>query len=245
MKIASIQTCPLFKKKEENLRKLVRLVQVAVSEGAELIVMPELATTGYSFLSKEEAAPFAETIQPSSPTMMAMQALASRHGAHLVWGMMERDAGTGLLYNSQVYLDPTGFYETYRKINLWGQDYIWASEGQSNPPIVKSSLGKKIGLLICRDIRDKKDEEWNNFYSKGDADVICLSSNFGDGGFPAVSWMDFVKNNDTTLVVSNRYGHETNNNFGEGGICIIEPPGTVHCQGLRWNADCIVYAEVP
>jgi hypothetical protein len=40
------------------------------------------------------------------------------------------------------------------------------------------------------------------------ADVVCLSANWGDGGFPAVSWMDFVEENSTCLIVSNRYGQE-------------------------------------
>ena len=78
----------------------------------------------------------------------------------------------------------------------------------------------------------------------GDADIVAFSSNWGDGGFPAVNWMDFAKENHTVLVVANRYGQETCNNFGEGGSCIVEPGGKVHCQGLQWNQDCIIYADV-
>lgn len=50
--------------------------------------------------------------------------------------------------------------------------------------------------------------------------------------------------NHTTLVVSNRYGTEIPNNFGEGGICGIYPDQRVMTEGLVWNQDCTVYAEV-
>jgi hypothetical protein len=56
--------------------------------------------------------------------------------------------------------------------------------------------------------------------------------------------MNFVEENNTTLVVSNRYGIEANNDFGAGGIGIISPDGTVQCKGLVWGQDCIVYGEV-
>jgi hypothetical protein len=61
---------------------------------------------------------------------------------------------------------------------------------------------------------------------------------------PAVSWMDFVEENKTALAVSNIWGKELNNDFGEGGVCIIEKNGKVHCDGLKWSEDCIVYWDL-
>jgi predicted amidohydrolase len=103
---------------------------------------------------------------------------------------------------------------------------------------------KKVGLLICRDVRDKKDDKWSSFYEKGDADIVAMSANWGDGGFPAVSWMEFAKDNKVALIVANRYGKEIPNDFGEGGICVVEPSGKVHCDGIVWNQPCIVYADL-
>jgi predicted amidohydrolase len=157
--------------------------------------------------------------------------------------MVEKDTGSGKLYNGQVLVTPDGRWVSFRKVNRWAQDYLWASSGRSNPPIIEVG-GLKVGLLICRDVRDKKDDNWKSFYEKGDADIVALSANWGDGGFPAVSWMEFAANNRTTLIVSNRYGQEANNNFGEGGICVIRPSGEVVCEGLVWNQDCVVCAEV-
>ena len=252
LRCAAIQFAPKFKAPRENLAKLSKLIVQAASSGAKLIVCPELCTTGYSFLSTKEAAPFAESLElPEGPfqphlSMHVMPFLAKRFGVAIVWGYI-RLGEDGQLYNSQAYVDQTGHLDGYDKICPWGNDYIWTRPGEGNPPIVRAKInGKewKIGLLICRDVRDKKDDKGPSFYEKGDADIVAFSANWGDGGFPAVAWMDFVKDNETTLIVSNRYGKEVPNNFGEGGVCVIHPDGRVHCEGLVWNQDCIVYAEV-
>jgi hypothetical protein len=119
--------------------------------------------------------------------------------------------------------------------------------GRANPPIRTITVGgetKKVGLLICRDVRDKKDSKWSGFYEPGDADVVCLSSGFGRGGFPATAWMNFVADNKTALCVSNRYGLDTPADFGPGGVAVIRKDGSVQCDGLIWDEDCVVFGVV-
>jgi predicted amidohydrolase len=253
MKVAAVQFCPVLKDKRNNLMRLAKLVIEAANNGAKLIVLPELASVGYSLMNEEEARPFAESphwlddmdgVNPESD-LYVYSTLSRQLDVCIVAGFIELDTGTNKLYNSQLYFEPSGFYTSYRKINFFGNDYLWASHGTSNPPVVKCQFeDKRVGLLICRDVRDKKDDKWTSFYEPGDADVVALSANWGDGGFPATSWMDFVEDNKVALVVSNRHGYECPNDFGEGGVCIIEKTGKIHCKGLKWNEDCIVYAEV-
>lgn len=255
LRCAAIQFAPVFGKKRENQRKLVRLIEEAAAGGAKIVVAPELALNGYSYMSEEEALVDAEiiTLGPALraideiPTTKLMYQLAARLNIHIAWGMVELDEGTSKLYNSQVLMSPDGSYVSYRKINHFGNDYLWATHGQGNPPVTTIETDGKdwrVGLLICRDVRDKKDQHWDSFYEPGDADLVLLSANWGRGAFPATAWMDFVENNKTSLVVANRYGQEVNNDFGAGGVCVIERNGKVHCKGLQWNADCIVYGEV-
>ncbi len=242
MRVAAIQFAPAFRAKKANLASMTSLAMEAAKGGAKLVVFPELATTGYSYMSAMEAGGDAESI-PEGPTCKYMRALGLKLGVDLVWGMVEIDPGTGKLHNSQVYQGVDGAFAKYQKVNLWGNDFLWAKAGISNPPILDTRFNLKVGLLICRDIRDKKDDSWSSFYGKREADLIAFSSNWGDGGFPAVSWMDFVADNEIPLVVSNRYGKESNNNFGEGGICIIGRDGSVNTQGLVWSQDCMVYGD--
>lgn len=244
MKVAAVQFGPVFKDFEGNLERMAKLVLQAQANGAELIVLPELSTTGYSFLDAEEAEPFAEPLERGRALSLAiMESLSRNYSVAIAWGFVEKDIATGKLHNSQAIVLPDGKFYSYRKINKWGNDYLWAESGEASPPVVEFR-GKKVGLLICRDIRDKS-AEWKDFYEKGDADIVAFSSNFGDGGFPAVSWVEFATSNEVHLIVSNRYGQEENNDFGEGGICVIDPKGKVTCKGLQWSAPCIVYADVP
>lgn len=254
MRLAAVQFAPEWKAAAKNVATAGKLVVEAARGGAQLIVLPELCTSGYSFLSVEEARPFAEiltqdpgvlkrTEDPRPNSVAIMKGMATQLGVAIAWGLVEEDPGTGDLYNSQVLVLPTGEWISYRKVNLWGNDYIWAKEGNGSPPILKF-MNKDVGLLVCADVRDKSDSI-ESFYEAGDADIVAFSANWGDGGFPAGKWVKFAQSNHCFLVVSNRYGREENNNFGEGGVCVIEPSGKVHCQGLVWNQPCVVYADAP
>jgi predicted amidohydrolase len=239
MRVAAVQFAPVFREPEMNLRVAAGMVIQAARNGAKLVVLPELCTTGYSFMGYDEAAPFAEELEQGR-SFHVFHELVARLNVAVAWGFMRKDA-EGKLYNSQAIALPGGRTAYYDKVNPWGQDYIWATEGAGSPPIVNYE-GEKIGLLICRDVRDKA-PTWDEFYEPGDADVVAFSTNWGDGGFPAVKWVEFAKGNRCWLVVGNRYGVEANNNFGEGGPCVISPKGKVHCEGLVWSQPCTVYGE--
>lgn len=240
MRAAAVQFAPVLKNYEANLSWMTRLTVRAAKEGARLIVLPEMATCGYSFLYDEEARPFAESVEEGRTTR-AMTSLCSRLDIHVAFGLMELGED-GNLYNCQALVGPGGLRTSCRKLNQWGNDWLWATPGTASPPVV-SVEDKRVGLLICRDVRDKS-ESLSDLYEPGDADVVAFSSNFGDGAFPSGSWMKFAKKNKVHFVVSNRYGKEENNDFGEGGICIISPDGRVHCRGLEWSKPCIVYGDV-
>lgn len=241
MKVAAVQFAPQFKAPVANLSQAASMVLQAAKAGAQLIVLPELMTTGYSFQSEAEALPFAEDLMEGGGSMKLMGQLANELNVAIAWGVMRRESGSGELFNSQVLMLPGLNWWSYDKANLWANDYLWAKEGRSSPPVVKFQ-DKKVGLLICRDVRDKTDV-WDDLYEKGDADIICFSSNWGNGGFPAVRWVKFARDNEVFLIVGNRFGKERNNNFGQGGVCVIEPCGKVHCEGLEWNQPCIVLAD--
>jgi predicted amidohydrolase len=258
MKAAAVQFAPALKDKEGNLRRIAGLVAQAVQRGAKIVVLPELCTTGYTLMSAVEAAAEAEVVGSGERTVTVMLRLAAHYNVVIVWGMVEQDLGTKTLHNTQVLVSPHDGFVSYRKINLWGNDFLWAKAGRGSPPVLRTSFGRslsqapsfmdkftttRLGLLVCRDVRDKA-RHIGSFYEKGDADVVLMSANWGRGGFPAVAWMDFVQDNKIPLVVANRYGVEGHNDFGSGGSCIIQVDGTVVTDGLVMGQDCIVTGEV-
>jgi len=240
MKVAAAQFSPKYGEIHDNTFAAIELINRAASEGARLIVLPELALTGYSIMSKaaaqdleERQRQYLKTIQVVGETQNI--AVVIGHISNEEWG----------LYNAQTFFDPEGgFSVTYYKQNLWGQDWLWAKPGRANPPIVNYE-GRAIGLLICADVRDAHPDPWKGeLYEKGDAEIVAYSANWGKGAFPATKWMWFVKDNDAALIVGNRYGKEANNDFGYGGVCVIEKDQTTHIEGLLWGEDCLVFADI-
>ena len=66
-RVAAIQFEPTLGEKEKNVARLLQLVEEAATHDAKLIVLPEIATTGYCWQSRAEIAPHVEPI-PGPPT---------------------------------------------------------------------------------------------------------------------------------------------------------------------------------
>ena len=79
IKVACIQMHPVFGDVAANVAHSLELIDRAASQGANLVVLPELANTGYMFASREEAFALAEQI-PGGPSVEAWTERAARHG---------------------------------------------------------------------------------------------------------------------------------------------------------------------
>src|SRR5438105_6394914 len=114
---AAIQYEPTLGEKEKNVCELLRLVEEAAKHEARLIVLPEMATTGYCWESRAEVAPHVEPIP--GPTTERFQQLATRYGCYIVVSLAEVDPTTDVYYNSMALLGPDGLVGTYRKIHSY------------------------------------------------------------------------------------------------------------------------------
>src|SRR5687767_5024793 len=93
-RVAFVQGRPRFGRVDENLERGMTL---AASVAADLVVLPELWSSGYVFSSSAEVAALAE--DPSTgPTSRALRAAARRERRHYVAGFPERHRGR--FYNS-------------------------------------------------------------------------------------------------------------------------------------------------
>ncbi len=235
----------------DNFRRLEPLIRQAGDLGTNFLVFPELCLTGYSFLSENEAGEVAE-IQ-DGPTFLKMRTVAQSLRSFVSYGYVEFDDGN--LYNSAVMIAPNGKVVTsYRKINLWGNDYLWATAGSEPASIVETEFGQ-TSLVICRDLRDKiplinssSSSKSSSLFDGQRIDLVAACTNWGKGGFPSTTWMDFSSDNNCTVVLSNRWGSESNGtfqqDFGQGGSAIIEKYGKVRIDGLVFNSDCVVSCAI-
>ena len=87
--VAAIQMEPRIGEKERNIASSLALMERAAGQGATLLVLPELADSGYVFQSQEEAFGLAEEI-PAGPAVTAWSDFAHARGVYVVAGLCER-----------------------------------------------------------------------------------------------------------------------------------------------------------
>ena len=146
MKIGFVQTDPLFGDVSGNLETVKNLV---AGEKADLIVLPELFSTGYQFKDVEEALNLSEPI-PDGPTTRFLIDLAKDTGAIFVAGIAERENNS--IHNSAVMAGPEGFIGKYKKIHLFDTELDIFEPGKLTPPVFDIGPAK-VGIMICFDWR--------------------------------------------------------------------------------------------
>ncbi|HEV8538669.1 MAG TPA: nitrilase-related carbon-nitrogen hydrolase [Bacteroidota bacterium] len=142
MRIAVVQTCPLFGQVAENVEAALMAME---SRGADLYVLPELFNTGYNFADVGEVEELSESV--SGYTLHAVTAFASKMSCYIVYGFAER---ADKLYNSSVLLGPSGLIGLYRKTHLYFRETLFFAPGDLGFPVYDVPFGK-VGMMICFD----------------------------------------------------------------------------------------------
>ncbi len=143
--------------------------------GAELVVLPEAATTGFTpGIPPEELWDLVSAVP--GPVTEPVQALARELAIHVVLGTYERGAQRGTVYNTAVLIGPEGqVLGAYRKTHLFcGEDRPgggWVTPGDE-AVVVQTALAK-IGLIICF---DGDYPELSRIEAVRGAEVICRPS---------------------------------------------------------------------
>lgn len=145
VKLAVYQFAPVFGEVQTNLVKIERALR---GLEADLVVLPELCTTGYLFASREELERLAEPVP--GPSTEFLQELAGRGGHHLVAGLAERERDGGRLFNSAALIGPEGVKAVYRKAHLFSEEKHLFEPGDT--PFRVYDLGfARVGMLVCFD----------------------------------------------------------------------------------------------
>ncbi len=143
MKIGYVQTSPIFGEINQNFKQIENLLG---NTEADLIVLPELFATGYTFISKEEAESLAENTE--GETAKFLIGLAEKTGAVLVGGFIEKDGDH--IFNSSMIVSAAEVLGTYRKLHLYYKEKLWFSPG-NKPLKIYEVKDTKVGIMICFD----------------------------------------------------------------------------------------------
>jgi predicted amidohydrolase len=137
---------------EANTSTSVEAIEQAASDGAALVVLPELANVGYIARWSPEFAGeyYARSERVPGPFSSALAEAARANGIHVVVGVAERSSTVeGLLYNTALLITPSGDMHAHRKIHLPREEKRYFGEGD-RLEVFHTPLGN-IGLLICAD----------------------------------------------------------------------------------------------
>lgn len=222
MKIAAAQISCTLGDIEANLSKIRDFASRAQDTGAELIVFPEMADTGYSIkVIQTHATNWREGAVPK------LQEIARTFSLAIVSGVSERNDES--IYNSQVYINANGeIAAKYRKSHLFRAPPI-AEDSCFSPGNEFTSFdlgGLRFGLSICYDLRFP--EMYRKLAVENDVRVFINSSAWP---FPRVEHLRTLAlaraiENQSYLVLANRVGKDDGVTFC-GSSAIIDPYGVI------------------
>ena len=148
LRVAVAQYEPRVGDLDGNRALAERWASQAAARGARLIVLPELASSGYVFADEDEAAASAEAAA-DGPFVRSLAALCARHQCVVAAGLNELAGGRR--HNSAVLVGPEGLLGTYRKLHLFNNEQSWFTPGEGLT-VVETPIGR-VGMVVCYDLR--------------------------------------------------------------------------------------------
>jgi 5-aminopentanamidase len=242
VRVACCQRRPRFGDLEWNRAILRRAIREAADEGARLIILPELCTTGYAFHSAAEARGLAQPAVGGALDDWIEE--AGRVDAVIVGGFAEVDA-SGALFNSAAVVDASAVVAVYRKTHLWDFERDVFEPGTAPPPVVDTRIGR-VGVSVCYDLFFP---ELTRGLALRGADILVVPTNSPrpSAGAPprdniGVSIARAAAHvNRVFVAVCDRHGDERGRSW-VGRSTIVDPDGEI-IAGPPGDRECTLLAD--
>jgi predicted amidohydrolase len=223
--IACRQLAPRVGDLEANRLASVSAIREAVARGAEVVVLPELVTSGYVFASREEAASVAISADDPLFSEWAAEVARVAGGRGIAIGGFCERGEEGRLYNSAAVVDPSGVRAVYRKVHLWDREKLFFEPGDRPPPVLDLGVGR-IGVMICYDLEFP---EMPRMLALAGAELIAVPTNW-----PRASWPENERPPEVVIAMATA---RTNRMF----IACCDRTGTE--RGQEWTAGTSIIDE--
>ena len=204
------------------------------SRGANLVVCPEMALTGYVFEDQAEIAAVAEPAR--GPTFELLSPIARRERCWIVIGFPEVDGDR--FFNSALVINALGELAfCYRKTLLYEADETWATPGDSGYRYFDTNWGR-FAPGICMDLNDDRFVQW---CADNALDALAFPTNWIEEGIDVWSyWAWRLQGQRAALVAANSYGLEAQTQFS--GRSAILKQNRLYAAA-ETIGDCILRAE--
>jgi len=229
--VAVVQMHPLLGKVEENLIAMGKFVdRICTEQKVNLIVFPELATTGYElgvrFTDVAERVP--------GPAVNLLAQRAADYSTHIVFGLVTKEKVESTIYNAAAVIGPDGeILGEYRKLHLPGEERLAFRSG-FRLPVFEATFGT-IGVLLGWDLAFP---ETARCLALDGAELLCVCANWSHApaeerdGYIA-EWRTYVHaralENATYVAAANRIGEEYSYRF-LGDSMVVGPRGEVYAS---------------
>jgi len=223
-KVALLHTNPVLGDDDHNVAALQSLVQRALAQGANIVLTPELATTGFAITRDQVVSDLGFT--SPYPELAGIEALARQYAAYVLVGIAEVTPDQHV-YNSVVVFGPNGLVTTEEKRGLSG----FHDRGILPFDVIPTIYGD-LGIMICSDVFLP---DWIRILATKGADIILLPANWFGSSDQQEIWQTRARENGVWFLTANRWGRETDTRFGfpfdldmnDGPSAAITPDGEI------------------
>lgn len=231
---AAIQYNSRLLDKAYNISQLEAWTRRAVKDGARLVVLPEMGTTGYYLSGRAQAEELAEEV-PGGPTAQHFIRLARELDCYLVVGLPVREGRR--LYNACILAGPEGYWGCHKKVHPYTPDTMWAKNGDQPTAVYDTPIGR-ISMQICMDVSFPESVRLSRV--KG-AQVLCVPTCWNEPVMPSAIWQTRAYENQVAMVVANRHGTEKGFDFS-GCSAVLDQSGAV--LAVQEEGDGIALGEI-
>lgn len=146
-RVVCAQVAPEIGDPGRNREIATEAIKQAREAGGQIIVLPELMTSGY-FLEPGEARDAAEL--PTGASVSAWMRALAGSDAIVIGGFCELGEG-GQIHNSAAVVNADGVMAVYRKAHLWDAEPALFTPGVSPAVVVETRWGR-VGIAVCYDL---------------------------------------------------------------------------------------------
>lgn len=242
--IAAVQFEPEHLNVEKNLKRIQTLTFEAATNGAKIVVFPELITTG-PLIENETVASGCSQQFNGNQTQQLIDVAASL-GVSICFGYVEKCDNK--YWNSAQLISGEGVLLNVKKHNLRGYDNLWTQTSDEIIPMT-SYPGMRISILIGDDIKNRAHsegifKEGQQFIKKGSVDLVLHPSATTITTLPEDDWMMFSEEIDCPSIHANQIFQDEFMGCN-GGSCIITKDLRAHKSvGTSTDGVEFIYQEI-
>ena len=234
-RVASCQISLDIDNPAQNIVRANKAIADAISQGAQIIVLPELTNSGYAFTSVAEVQERSTTL--AGEIIGAWKDVAHNNDVVIVAGLAL--SVESRLYNASAVIDKSGLLGWYAKAHLFGEEHQFFKSGEK-PPLVVNTAHGRIATMVCYDVEFP---EWVRLAMLDRAVVLAVPTNWPNLGqlihgtpMEAVRVQAAASVNKMVAVAADRSGSERGHSWVSSSV-ITDFEGNIQAIAHRESED--------